>query len=189
MQEHTNINDAALDIQRLLPHRAPFLLVDGVSLEPEHCQCPHGQQWQAFGHCTVRQDNPFVRSDGSVESVAFAEMLAQCAGALGFLGHSTEGIAELEGAAEVAKVVEGAEQGAHKDIQEGAQEAAPPIGYLAAMRPVRMLARAHVGDVLQFYVRQSATVGAISLVEGKVFLDALCVAEGQFKIFVQNARV
>ncbi len=163
--------EECLDVYALLPHRPPFLLLDSVSLNAEECQSPQtemgheGEQemeqdglWQASGQCLVREDNPFVREDASLEPVAFGEMIAQCAGALGLLA---DGMSDAE--------------------------VGPPIGYLAAMRPIRMHDMAKVGDLLHIYVRRCATIGAISLVEGKVFLGTQCVAEGQLKIFVQGA--
>ncbi len=163
--------EECLDVYALLPHRPPFLLLDSVSLAPAKCQSPQcvseseGNQdvnqdahWQASGQCLVREGNPFVRKDTNLEAVAFGEMIAQCAGALGLL-------------------------------EDGMRDAAsgPPIGYLAAMRPIRMYGMAKVGDLLHIYVRRCATIGAISLVEGKVFLGTQCLAEGQLKIFVQGA--
>ncbi len=170
MQITMNMYDAALDVQSLLPHRAPFLLVDGVSLKPEHCQCPEGTLWQASGVSFVRDTNPFVCEDASLEPVALAEMLAQCAAALGLLPQQTVSAASV------------------KAQTKNVENSVPPIGYLAAMRPVRMLGRVHVGDALRLFVRQTAAVGAISLVEGKVFLGQACVAQAQFKIFVQGTE-
>ncbi len=174
MQENIN-KDAAIDILSLLPHRPPFLLVDGVSVNPLQCQCPQGEEWQASGYVLVREDNPLLRADNSLESVAFAEMLAQCAGALGLL--RTRGVKDT-----------GAESKENTIVVANVENNAPPIGYLAAMRPVRIFGKAHVGDRLVFYVRQTASVGAICLVQGKVFLNDSCLAEAQSKIFVQGAQ-
>ncbi len=168
---HDICREESLDVYALLPHRPPFLLIDSVSVAPSLCQSPcspMGEEeglevaqehlWQACGCYHVREETPFVRSDNRLEPVAFGEMIAQCAGALGLL-----------------------EDGMRDDTLD------PPIGYLAAMRPIRMLGMAKVGDLLHIYVRRCATIGAISLVEGKVFLGAQCLAEGQLKIFVQGA--
>ena len=62
----------------LLPHRRPMLLLDDLSGIQD-------KQIQAV--FTVREDNIFLRSDGSLEAVALLEAMAQCFAA----GHGLRG--------------------------------------------------------------------------------------------------
>ncbi len=157
-------NGAVGDITRLLPHRPPFLLVDSVELPDRIMHFDGEESWPAnsyaIGHCLVREENPFANESGELESVAFAEMLAQCAGALGLLQDAP--------------------------AQSSMENAQPPLGYLAALRDVRILSKAHVGDALHMYVRRTTTIGQISVIEGKLFCGKVCLATAQLKIFVEE---
>ncbi len=154
----------ARDITRLLPHRPPFLLVDSVELPDTLAHFDGEDAWPAssyaLGHYLVREGNPFVNEYGELESVAFAEMLAQCAGALGLLQDTT--------------------------VQEGTESTEPSLGYLAALKDVRILGKAQVGDALHMYVRCTTSMGQISVVEGKLFCNNTCLATAQLKIFVEE---
>ncbi len=163
------LQGAALDITRLLPHRPPFLLVESVAVLSSEDSVQNNFLSENFlqeaglgsacirGQVCVREDNPFVNAQGELEPIAYAEMLAQCAGALGFLQENA--------------------------VQDGAQA---PLGYLASLRDVRVWGKAKVGDVLHLYIQRTATVGQISVVEGAVFCQEKRLCSGQLKIFVEE---
>ncbi|WP_297670610.1 3-hydroxyacyl-ACP dehydratase [uncultured Desulfovibrio sp.] len=132
-------------LERLLPHRAPMLLLDEL-LE----WSPEG----ARAAVRVREGNPFLRPDGTLERAAFAEMLAQCfaAGAGACLRH-TGGTA-------------------------------PGVGYLAALRDVELLADARVGQKLTVATRVTARLGGVIAAEGDVCAGDLVLARGAFKVFI-----
>ena len=56
-------------VTTLLPHRRPMLLLDALT-------DVQGNQIQA--RFTVREDNIFLRDDGTLETVALLEAMAQC---------------------------------------------------------------------------------------------------------------
>ncbi len=157
------VQKEAHPLARLLPHRPPFLFVDDVAVPAVDFTAKNSDVWPAgtyvLGRYTVQAHNPFAGHEGVLETVAFAEMLAQCAGALGLL------------------LTDEAAQGQEQ----------PSLGFLASLRDVSVFGTARVGDTLSLYVRCLARIGQISVVEGQVYKENLCLASGQCKIFVEEA--
>ena len=61
--------DPQQSLTAIVPHRAPMLLLSGLeSFSSE----------EARATATVLEDNPFLRPDGKLERVAYAEIMAQC---------------------------------------------------------------------------------------------------------------
>lgn len=61
--------DPQQSLTAIVPHRAPMLLLSGLeSFSSE----------EARATAAVREDNPFLRPDGKLERVAYAEIMAQC---------------------------------------------------------------------------------------------------------------
>ena len=137
--------DSQPSLTALVPHRAPMLLLgklDSFTSEEARATAP------------VLQDNPFLRSDGKLECVAYAEIMAQCFAA-----------------------------GAGANLLAAGGSCAG-WGYLAALRDVTVHADAHVGQCLDVLVRVSARLGEIAVVDGEVHAEGQLLATGQFKIFM-----
>ena len=109
---------------------------------------------EARATVALHEDNPFLRADGKLERVAYAEIMAQCFAA-------------------------GA--GANLLASGGASAG---WGYLAALRDVTVHADAHAGQRLDVCVRVSARLGEIAVVDGEVHAAGQLLAAGQFKIFM-----
>jgi predicted hotdog family 3-hydroxylacyl-ACP dehydratase len=62
----TPADDAIL---RLLPHRPPMLMVDGLE---------DAAPGTFRARLTLRPDNPFIDGDGNLERAAYPELIAQC---------------------------------------------------------------------------------------------------------------
>ena len=129
----------------LMPHRAPMLLLSGLESFTSE---------EARATVAVREDNPFLRPDGKLERVAYAEIMAQCFAA---------------GAGASLLATGGSCAG---------------WGYLAALRDVTIHAEAQVGQHLDVQVRISARLGEIAVVDGEIHADGQVLATGQFKIFM-----
>ena len=137
--------DLQQPLTAIVPHRAPMLLLSGLeSFSSE----------EARATAAVREDNPFLRPDGKLERVAYAEIMAQC-------------FAAGAGASLLA-----------------AGGACTGWGYLAALRDVTVHADAHVGQCLDVFVRVSARLGEIAVVDGEVHAEGQLLATAQFKIFM-----
>ena len=137
--------DSLQPLTALMPHRAPMLLLSRlVSFTSE----------EARATATVLEDNPFLRPDGKLERVAYAEIMAQCFAA---------------GAGASLLATGGSCAG---------------WGYLAALRDVTIHAEAQVGQHLDVQVRISARLGEIAVVDGEIHADGQVLATGQFKIFM-----
>lgn len=137
--------DSQQSLTAIVPHRAPMLLLSGLeSFSSE----------EARATAAVRDDNPFLRPDGKLERVAYAEIMAQC-------------FAAGPGQACLLQV-----------------KPARGWGYLAALRDVTVHADAHVGQCLEVLVRVSARLGEIAVVDGEVHAEGQLLATGQFKIFM-----
>ena len=95
-----------------------------------------------------------MRADGTLERVAYAEIMAQCFAA-----------------------------GAGASLL-GAGGACAGWGYLAALRDVTVHADARVGQQLSVFVRIATRLGEITVVDGEVHAEGLLLANGQFKIFM-----
>lgn len=65
----------------------------------------------------------------------------------------------------------------------------PRMGYLAALRDMRILGTARTGDRLTARVRVSAVLGGIHVLEGDVLRDEDILAQGQIKIYVAEASL
>lgn len=102
----------------------------------------------------VREDNPFLRPDGTLERVAYAEIMAQC-----FAAGAGAGLLAAGGSC-------------------------AGWGYLAALRDVTVHADAQMGQCLNVLVRVSARLGEIVVVDGEVQAEGQLLAAGQFKIFM-----
>ena len=137
--------DSLQPLTALMPHRAPMLLLSRLeSFSSE----------EARGTMTVQADNPFLRADGTLQRVAYAEIMAQC-------------FAAGAGASLLA-----------------AGGVCAGWGYLAALRDVTVHADACVGQRLDVLVRVSARLGEIAVVDGEVHAEGQLLATGQFKIFM-----
>ena len=137
--------DFQQSLTALMPHRAPMLLLSGLDSFTSE---------EARATATVREDNPFLRADGTLERVAYAEIMAQC-------------FAAGAGASLLA-----------------AGDSCAGWGYLAALRDVAVHADARVGQCLKVFVRVSAKLGEIAVVDGEVHAEGQLLATGQFKIFM-----
>ena len=109
---------------------------------------------EARATVALQEDNPFLRPDGKLERVAYAEIMAQC-------------FAAGAGASLLA-----------------AGGSCAGWGYLAALRDVTVQADAQVGQCLNVLVRVSARLGEIVVVDGEVHAEGQLLAAGQFKIFM-----
>ena len=137
--------DSLQPLTALMPHRAPMLLLSRLESFTSE---------EARATAAVRDGNPFLRPDGKLERVAYAEIMAQC-------------FAAGAGASLLA-----------------AGGVCAGWGYLAALRDVTVHADAHVGQRLDVVVRVSARLGEIAVVDGEVQAEGQLLATGQFKIFM-----
>ena len=137
--------DSQLSLTAIVPHRAPMLLLGRLeTFTPE----------EARATAPVLEDNPFLRPDGKLERVAYAEIMAQCFAA-----------------------------GAGANLLAAGGSCAG-WGYLAALRDVTVYDDAQVGQLLDVQVRVSARLGEIAVVDGEVHAEGQLLATGQFKIFM-----
>lgn len=65
----------------------------------------------------------------------------------------------------------------------------PRMGYLAALRDMRILGAAGTGDRLTARVRISAVLGGIHVLEGDVLRAGDILAQGQIKIYIGEASL
>ena len=137
--------DSQQSLTAIVPHRAPMLLLSKLESFTSE---------EARAAVDVGEDNPFLRPDGKLERVAYAEIMAQC-------------FAAGAGASLLA-----------------AGDSCAGWGYLAALRDVAVHADAHVGQHLDVLVRVSARLGEIAVVDGEVHAEGQLLAAGQFKIFM-----
>ena len=114
----------------------------------------------ATARATVRltADNPFIDAHGCLDRVAFAEMMAQCFAA---------------GAGALAASRDG------RPVS---------LGYLAALRDLRLLDDAHLGDELVVDTRLERQLGDIVLVRGEVHKGRRLLAEGRLKIYTPGEQ-
>ena len=137
--------DSLQPLTALMPHRAPMLLLSRLESFTSE---------EARATATVLEDNPFLRPDGKLERVAYAEIMAQC-------------FAAGAGASLLA-----------------AGGACAGWGYLAALRDVTVHADARLGQQLSIFVRIATRLGEITVVDGEVHAEGQLLAAGQFKIFM-----
>lgn len=137
--------DSPQSLTALMPHRSPMLLLSKLDSFTSE---------EARATVALQEDNPFLRPDGKLERVAYAEIMAQC-------------FAAGAGASLLA-----------------AGGSCAGWGYLAALRDVTVQADAQVGQCLNVLVRVSARLGEIVVVDGEVHAEGQLLAAGQFKIFM-----
>ena len=147
---NTDLSVLEKDLTTLMPHRAPMLLLDRLeSFSHEG----------ARGVVDICEGNPFLRSDGVLERVAYAEILAQC-------------FAAGAGA-----------------LQSQSGQKAATLGYLAALRDIAVHADAKLGQRLVAEVRVAARLGGVTVVDGEVRANGLLLASGQFKVFIPQEEI
>lgn len=134
------------DIEQLIPQRAPVRMVDSLlSVEGE----------TAVTLLSVRPDNYFLETDGTLAEAGMIEHMAQSASALaGYLARKA-----------------------------GAQSA--PVGYIGEVRNFRCSRYPQVGDELKTRVTREEVFGDIACISGETWVADERVAELQMKIYVR----
>jgi predicted hotdog family 3-hydroxylacyl-ACP dehydratase len=108
----------------------------------------------ALATARLRESTPYACDDGTLEPIAYVEMMAQCFAACAGLAARRAGLPVSS------------------------------WGYLAALKRVIIHAPSRVGDTLHIRAGIGASLGEITVVRAEVRNRNALVAEGEFKIFV-----
>ena len=143
------------DIERLIPQRKPFVMVD----EFEAGEAPTTADSLTGATCTtslsVRKDNYFMLPDEEMSASGLIEHIAQSASAL---------------AGYVA-------------VKQGATQ--PPIGMIAELKNFNCLRRPHASDQVTTHVTMGFSFGAMTLAHGISSVGDETICEVDLKIFIQ----
>lgn len=135
-----------IDVKRLIPQREPIMMVDRLLYVDGD---------EAVTCLTVRQGNPFLADDGTMEESGLIEHIAQSASALA----------------------------GYKTMENGAPE--PLLGYIGEVKKFRCHRRPEVGDELHTRITFGAKLGGVTLLTGEVSVCNELIADTQMKIFMQ----
>lgn len=156
------LNYGYKEILSMLPHRAPFLLIDKVM------NCNPGKS--AIGIKNVTIDEPFFAghfpSDAIVPGVLIVESIAQTTAVM----YCSVFMEEMKKEEYVLKSWEIAEK-----IQEH-------VGYLAEIKTMKFLKTVHPGDTMRIETKKKGGFGVLSMIEAKVWVDKILVAEGKIVV-------
>ena len=134
------------NIQALIPQRPPIIMVDELTEADEE---------QALCQLTVRKDNFFLQSDGTMAETGIIEHIAQSASA--YAGHKA-----LQGGAKV-----------------------PPVGYIGEIKNFHLYQLPQVGDQLQTTIVMGPEAQGVTLLHGETLRNGKeLVAKTQMKIFI-----
>lgn len=152
------------EIMKMIPHRAPFLLLDKV------IECTPGQL--AVGIKNVTIDEPFFQGhflgNPIVPGVLLVEVMTQVT-AIMFGSVFYENVA---GNKELASMSEA----------ERAQMIAEHIGYLVEIKSMKFMKPVVPGDSMRVEIRKKGGLATLSLVEGKIYVDGELVVEGKLSV-------
>lgn len=152
------------EIMKMLPHKAPFLLVDKV------VECIPGEY--AMGIKNVTIDEPFFQGhfpgNPIVPGVLLVEVMAQVAAIM----FGSVIFDEKNDNTELAALNE----------EERAKIIAEHIGYLVEIKSVKFLKPVVPGDSLRVEVRKKGGIGPLSLIEAKIFVEGRSVVEGKIAV-------
>ena len=154
----------AKEIMNMLPHRAPFLLVDKV------IECEPGIY--AVGIKNVTIDEPFFQGHFPAEPIM-------------------PGVLIIESIAQVTAVMYGAafleqlntmEAGEGLTPEERSRLIAEHVGYLVEIKSMKFRKLIEPGDTMRIEVRKKTMFGSLSLVDAKVYVEGNVVAEGKIVV-------
>lgn len=149
-------------IQRMLPHRYPFLLIDRVTeLEPGK---------SAVGIKNVTINEPYFQGHFPGEPIV-------------------PGVLLLESLAQLTAVMYGAESlppetdWAHISADSfSGMDLGGKVGYLAEIRNVKYKATVHPGDTLELHAAKKAQMGLLSQIEVSARVEGQIVVQGQITV-------
>lgn len=137
-----------IDIWQLIPQRQPIMMVD---------QLVDADEQSAVCQLTIRQDNFFLQSDGTLAETGIIEHMAQTASAhAGYLA-----------------------------LKNGSNDEAP-IGYIAEVKNFSLLSHPKQGDVLTTTVRTLLQAGNVTVVSAETAVDGKPIAQTQLKISLKE---
>lgn len=137
-----------IDIRQLIPQRQPIMMVD---------ELVDADEQSAVCRLTVRQDNFFLQSDGTLAETGIIEHMAQTASAhAGFLA-----------------------------LQRGSTDEAP-IGYIAEVKNFSLLSQPRQGDTLTTTVRTLLQAGNVTAVSAETNAEDRPIATTQLKIALKE---
>ncbi|AEY67080.1 3-hydroxyacyl-ACP dehydratase FabZ [Clostridium sp. BNL1100] len=156
------------EIMSILPHKAPFLLVDKV------IECEPGKY--ALGIKNVTIDEPFFQGHFPTEPILPGVLIV-------------ESIAQVTAVMYCAEFMESMKQDASaNNLNEVdiAKKIAEHVGYLVEIKSMKFKKTVHPGDTLHIQVWKKTTFASLSLIEAKVMVDNEIVAEGKISVSEKN---
>ncbi|EPR12151.1 3-hydroxyacyl-ACP dehydratase FabZ [Ruminiclostridium papyrosolvens] len=156
------------EIMSILPHKAPFLLVDKV------IECEPGKY--ALGIKNVTIDEPFFQGHFPTEPILPGVLIV-------------ESIAQVTAVMYCAEFMESMKQDASaNNLSEVdiAKKIAEHVGYLVEIKSMKFKKTVHPGDTLHIQVWKKTTFASLSLIEAKVVVDNEIVAEGKISVSEKN---
>ncbi len=138
----------SIDIRQLIPQRQPIMMVD---------QLVDADEQSAVCQLTIRQDNFFLQSDGTLAETGIIEHMAQTASAhCGFLA-----------------------------LQSGSNDEAP-IGYIAEVKGFSLLSQPKLGDTLTTTIRTLLSAENVTVVSAETNAQDRPIATTQLKISLKE---
>lgn len=157
------LNYECKEILSMLPHRAPFLLIDKVK------DCDPGKS--AVGIKNVTIDEPFFAghfpTEPIVPGVLIVESIAQTTAVM----YCSAFVEEMK-----------KEEGKLQDPRELAEKIQEHVGYLAEIKAMKFLKTVHPGDTMRIETKKKGCFGILSMIEAKVWVDKVLVAEGKIAV-------
>ena len=154
----------AKEILSILPHKAPFLLVDKV------IECNPGKY--ALGIKNVTIDQPFFQGHFPTEPILPGVLIV-------------ESIAQVTAVMYCSAFIETMRQESSKNElseTEFAKRIAEHVGYLVEIKSMKFRKTVHPGDTLRIEVWKKTTFASLSLIEAKAMVDNEIVAEGKITV-------
>lgn len=156
---------SAKEIMNMLPHRAPFLLVDKV------IECDPGVH--AVGIKNVTIDEPFFQghfpTEPIVPGVLLVETIAQVT-------------AVMYCSAFLEKIQESENEGEELSPEQRARMIAEHVGYLVEIKSMKFKKTVEPGDTMRVEVWKKTTFATLSFIEAKIFVDGNVVVEGKIAV-------
>lgn len=153
----------AKEIMNMLPHRAPFLLVDKV------IECDPGIH--AIGIKNITIDEPFFHGHFPTEPIVPGVLLV-------------ETIAQVTAIMYCSAFLENTKASTEKGVnaEERARLIADHVGYLVEIKSMKFIKTVEPGDTMRVEVRKKTKFAIMTLVEAKIFVNGNVVAEGKIVV-------
>lgn len=152
------------EIMSMLPHRAPFLLVDKV------IECEPGVH--AVGIKNVTIDEPFFQGHFPTETIMPGVLIVETIAQVTAIMYCSAFLEKLQATSE----------GENMTPEERAKMIADHVGYLVEIKSMKFIKTVEPGDTMRIEVWKKTTFAALSLIDVKVYVDGIVVAEGKIAV-------